>query len=161
MWSFPPLKKIQCFFFFFFATKGDGSCTFSRVYFILVAECDVEERKGGKGWRGGARHARRSEFPMETLPNHLFAPAPIKRIVDGGEAMKGTWAIEKGSRRTGVVMKGNAHDHKCSRAFSVIKDRRRRIQTIVSGAQLRGEVSGLLYLIYSSFFLFTPSCERR
>ena len=42
---------------------------------------------------------------MSFLPNRLFAPAPIKRKVDSGEAMKGTWATEKESRRTGVTMK--------------------------------------------------------
>ena len=34
-------------------------------------------------------------MPMKILPNHLFAPALIKRIVDGGEVMKGKWAIEQ------------------------------------------------------------------
>ena len=52
---------------------------------------------------------------MKFLPNRLFAPAPIKRKVDGGEAMKGTWATEKGSRRTGVAMKVDAQDHELSR----------------------------------------------
>jgi hypothetical protein len=67
---------------------------------VLLAEYGVEERKGGKGGRGGAHPVRLSELPMKFLPNHLFAPAPIKCIVDGGEVMKGTWAIEQGSRRT-------------------------------------------------------------
>jgi hypothetical protein len=57
---------------------------------VLLAEYGVEERKGGKGGRGGAHPVRLSELPMKFLPNHLFAPAPIKRIVDGGEVMKGT-----------------------------------------------------------------------
>ncbi len=33
---------------------------------------------------------------MTFLPNRLLVPAPIKRKVDGGEAMKGTWVNEKG-----------------------------------------------------------------
>ena len=72
----------------------DGPGTFSRV------RC-LEERKGGTGERGGAHPVRLSELPMKFLPNRLFAPAPIKRKVDGGEAMKRTWATEKGNRRTG------------------------------------------------------------
>ena len=72
---------------------------------VLLAECGAEERKGGKGGRGGAHPVRLSELPMKILPNHLFAPAPIKRIVDGREVMKGTRTIEHASRRTSVVMK--------------------------------------------------------
>ena len=78
---------------------------------VFLAECGVEERKGGKGGRGGARPVRLSESPIKILPNRLFAPAPIKRILDSGEVMKGTWAIEQGSRRTSVAMKVGAHDH--------------------------------------------------
>ena len=78
---------------------------------------------------------------MKFLPNHLFAPAPIKCIVDGGEVIKGTWAIEQGSRRTSVTMKVDAHDHIYSSIFTVTKDCRRRLQTIVAGARIRGEVT--------------------
>ncbi len=108
---------------------------------VLLAECGVEERKGGKGGRGGAHPAKLSELPMQILPYHLFAPASIKRIVDGGEVMKGTWAIEQGSRRTGVTMKVDAHDHIYSRTCTVTKDFRRRLQPIVAGARFRGEVT--------------------
>ena len=108
---------------------------------VLLAEYGVEERKGGKGGRGGAHPVRLSELPMKFLPNHLFAPAPIKCIVDGGEVMKGTWAIEQGSRRTSVTMKVDAHDHIYSSIFTVTKDCRRRLQTIVAGARIRGEVT--------------------
>ena len=82
---------------------------------VLLAECVVEERKGGTGGRGGAHLARLSESPMKFLPNRLFAPAPMKRKVDGGKAMKGTWATETGSRRTGVAIKLDAQDHEHSR----------------------------------------------
>ena len=54
---------------------------------------------------------------MIFLPNRLFAPAPIKRKVDGVDTMKGTWATEKGSQRTGVEMKVDAQGHKYSRIF--------------------------------------------
>ena len=86
---------------------------------VLIAEYGVEERKGGTGGRGGAHLVRLSESPMKFLSNCLFAPAPIKRKVDGGEAMKDTWATEKGSRRTGVTMKVDAQDHEHSRICSV------------------------------------------
>ena len=82
---------------------------------VLRAEYGFEERKGGKGGRGGAHPIRLNELPMKILANHLFAPAPIKRIVDGGEVMKGKWPIEQGSRRTSVAMKVDAHDHIYSR----------------------------------------------
>ena len=61
--------------------------TFSRV------RC--RGTKGGKGGRGGAHPIRLIELPMKLYRNHLFAPALIKRIVDGGEVMKGTWPIEQ------------------------------------------------------------------
>ena len=77
---------------------------------VLLAEYGVEERKGGAGGRGGAHPVRLSKLPMKFLPNCLFDPAPIKRKFDGGEAMKGTWATEKGSRRTGVTMKVDAQN---------------------------------------------------
>ena len=64
---------------------------------VLLAEYGVEERKGGTGGRGGAHPVRLSELPMKFLSNRLFAPAPIKRKVDGGEATKGTWVAKKGS----------------------------------------------------------------
>ena len=89
---------------------------------VLLAEYGVEERKGGKDGSGGAHPVRLSESPMKFLPNHLFAPAPRKCIVDGGEVMKGTWAIEQGSRRTSVTMKVDAHDHIYSSIFTVTKD---------------------------------------
>ena len=85
---------------------------------VLLAEYGVEERKGGTGGRGGAHPVRLSELPMSFLPNRLFDPAPIKFKFDGGEAMKGTWATEKGSRRTGVTMKVDAQGRKCSRMRS-------------------------------------------
>ena len=56
---------------------------------VLLAEYGVEERKGGTGGRGGAHPVRLSELPMKFLPNRLFAPAPIKRKVDGGESDEG------------------------------------------------------------------------
>ena len=89
---------------------------------VLLAEYGVEERKGGTGGRGGAHPVRHSELPMKFPPNRLFAPAPIERKVDGGEAMKGTWATEKGSRWTGVVMKVDAQDHEHSRMRYVTLD---------------------------------------
>ena len=61
-----------------------------------------------------------SELPMRFLPNRLFASAPIKRKIDGGEAMKGTWATEKGSRRTGVAMQVDAHGHRYSK--NILRD---------------------------------------
>ena len=82
---------------------------------------------------------------MNFLPNRLFAPAPIKRKFDGGEAMKDTWATEKRSRRTGVAMKVDAQGHKHSRIFSVTKNWRRRFQTKVAGARFRGDVPGQGY----------------
>ncbi len=85
---------------------------------VLLAKYGLEERKGGSGGRGGAHPVRLSELPMFFLPNCLFAPAPIKRKVDRGDTMKGTWATEKGSRRTGVAMKVDAQGHKCSRLCS-------------------------------------------
>ena len=75
---------------------------------VLLAKCGVEERKGGSGGRGGAHPVRLSESPIISPPNRLFAPAPIKRKVDGGEAMKDTWATEKESQRTGVQIKMDA-----------------------------------------------------
>ena len=87
------------------ATKADGPA-------VLLAEYDAEKRKGGTGGRGGAHPVRISELPIKFLPNRLFAPAPIKRTADGGEAMKGTWVAEKGSRQTGVSMKVDAQGHK-------------------------------------------------
>ena len=112
---------------------------------VLLAECVVEERKGGTGGRGGAHLARLSESLMKFLPNRLFDPAPIKRKFDGGEAMKDTWATEKGSRRTGVTMKVDAQGHKHSRICSVTKDWRRRFQTKVTAARFRGDVPGQGY----------------
>ena len=112
---------------------------------VLLAEYGVEERKGGAGGRGGAHPVRLSELPMNFLPNRLFDPAPIKRKFDGGEAMKGTWATEKGSRRTGMTMIVDARGHKHSRISSVTKDWRRRFQTKVAGARFRGDVPGQGY----------------
>ena len=42
--------------------------------------------------------------------------------------MKGTWAIEQGSRRTGVVMKVDAHDQIYPRTRTVTEDFGRRLQ---------------------------------
>ncbi len=53
----------------------------------------------------GAHPARLSELPVKFLPKYSFAPAPIKRKVDGGEVMKGMWSIDQGSRRTDVAMR--------------------------------------------------------
>ena len=97
----------------------------------------VEERKGGRGGRGGAHPVRLSELPMNFLSNRLFDPAPIKRKFDCGEAMKDTWATEKRSRRTGVAMKVDAQGHKHSGISSVTKDWRRRFQTKAAGARFR------------------------
>ncbi len=36
---------------------------------VLLANCGVEERKGGSGGRGGAHPVRLSESPMNFLPN--------------------------------------------------------------------------------------------
>ena len=77
---------------------------------------------------------------MKVLPIHLFAPAPIKRIVEGGEVMKGIWGIEQGSWQASVAMKVDVHDHIYSRTCTVTKDFRRRLQPVVAGARLRGEV---------------------
>ena len=62
---------------------------------------------------------------LKIFPIYSFAPALIRRIVDCGEAMKGTWAIKKRNRCTGVAMKVDAHDRKLSRARSVTKDLRK------------------------------------
>ena len=86
---------------------------------VFLAEYGAEEQKQGTGGRGGAHLVRLSELPMKFLPNRLFASAPIKRKIDGGEAMKDTWATEKRSRRTGVAMKVDAQGHKHSRICSV------------------------------------------
>ncbi len=56
---------------------------------------------------------------MIFLPNRLFAPAPIKRKVDGGGTMKDTWATDKGSQQASVEMKVDAQGHKYSRILSV------------------------------------------
>ena len=45
---------------------------------VLLAEYGVEERKGGKAGRGGARPIWLSELQMTILPTYLFAPATIK-----------------------------------------------------------------------------------
>ena len=55
---------------------------------------------------------------MKFLPIRLFAPARIKRKVDGGEAMKDTWAAEKGSRRTGAKLIVDAQGHTSSEMCS-------------------------------------------
>ena len=90
----PVLYKLGC--------RVSGGVQPQKMAPVLLAEYGVEERKGGTGGRGGANPVRLSESPMKFLPNRLFALAPIKRKVDGGEVMKGTWTAEKGSRRTGV-----------------------------------------------------------
>ena len=38
---------------------------------VLLAEYGVEERKGGKGGRGGTHPVRLSESPMKILPNFI------------------------------------------------------------------------------------------
>ena len=78
---------------------------------VLLAKYGVEERKGGPGGRGGALPVRLNEWPIIFLPIRLFAPAPIVCKVDGVDAMKDTWATKKGSKRTGVEMKVDAHGH--------------------------------------------------
>ncbi len=78
----------------------------------------------------------------EISPESFFAPAPIKRKVDGGEAMKGMWAVEKEGQRTGVTIKVDAQGHKYSRIFFVAKDWRRRLRTKVTTSRFRGEVQG-------------------
>ena len=107
---------------------------------VLLAECGFEERIGGTGGLGGAHPARLSELPMKLLPNRSFALAPIRRNIDGGQAMKGTWATEKGSRWTSVTMKVDAQGHQHSRICSVTKDCRGHFKTKVSGARFRIEV---------------------
>ncbi len=84
---------------------------------VLLAKYGAEERKGGSGGRNGAQPVWLSKSPMIFLPYRFFAPAPIKSKVDGGDTMKGTWATEKGSQRTGVEMKVDAQGHKYSRIF--------------------------------------------
>ena len=56
---------------------------------VLLATYGVEERKGGSGGRFGAHPVSLSESPIIFLPNRLFAPAPIKRKVDGGDMDEG------------------------------------------------------------------------
>ena len=107
---------------------------------ILLAEYGFEERKGGKGGRGSAYPLRLSEFTMKT-PESLICSSPDKSAYRCGEVMKGTWAIEQWSRRTGVAMKVEAHDRIYSRACTLTKEFRRRLQPIVAGARLRGEVT--------------------
>jgi hypothetical protein len=101
----------------------------------------VEERKGGRGGRGGAHPVRLSELPMKFLPNRLFAPAPIKRKFGGGGTMKGTWATEEGSQRTGVEIQVDAQGHKDPRIIPFAKDLRRRLRTKVTTSRFRGEVN--------------------
>ena len=129
------LYKLGC------RVPGSGGAQPQVMAPVLLAEYGVEERKRGEGGRDGAHPVRLSELPMKILPNHLFAPVPIKRVVDCGEAKKGTWAIEQGSRRTSVAMKVDAHDHIYSSTCTVTKDFRRCFQTIVAGARFRGEVT--------------------
>ncbi len=92
---------------------------------VLQAEYVAEERRGGACGRGGTHPVGLSESPMRFQPNHQFTLAPIKRKADGGEAMKGTWATEKGSR-AGVVIKAGTQGHKLSRVCCVTKNLRRR-----------------------------------
>ena len=80
---------------------------------------------------------RLGKSPIVLIPNRLFAPAPIKREVDGGGAIKGTWTTEKGRQRTGVEIKVDAHGHNYSRIFSVAKDCRRRLRTKVSTSRFQ------------------------
>ena len=94
------LHKLGC--------RVSGGAQPQEMALVLLAKYGVEERKGGPGGRCGVRPVRLSKLRIMFLPNLLFAPAPIKRKIDGGEAMKGTWAAEKGSRRTGVDESGCA-----------------------------------------------------
>jgi hypothetical protein len=119
------------------ATTGDGPGTFSQV------RCRGTKRGVGRARRRSPCKAQR--IANYFLPNRLFALAPIKRKVDGGDTMKDTWATEKGSQRTGVEMKVDAQGHKYSRMFSVAKDRRRRLRTKVITSRFRGEVQGQGY----------------
>ncbi len=45
---------------------------------VLLAEHGVEERKGGKGGRGGAHPVRLSELPMKFLPESFIRSSPDK-----------------------------------------------------------------------------------
>ncbi len=44
--------------------------------------------------------------------------------------MKGTWATETGSQRTGLEMKVDARDRNYSKVFSVTKDWKKRLRTL-------------------------------
>ena len=43
---------------------------------VLLAEYGLEERKGGKGGRGGAHPVRLSELPMNFLPESFIRSSP-------------------------------------------------------------------------------------
>ncbi len=43
-----------------------------------------------------------SDSPIKIILYCFFAPAPIIHKDDGGEAMKLTWATEKGNQRMGL-----------------------------------------------------------
>ena len=45
---------------------------------VLLAEYGVEERKGGKGGRGGAHPLRLSELPMKFSPESFIRSSPDK-----------------------------------------------------------------------------------
>ncbi len=51
---------------------------------ILLAEYGVEERKGGKGGRGGAYPVRLSESPMKT-PESFICSSPDKAHIDAAK----------------------------------------------------------------------------
>ena len=70
--------------------------------------------------------------------------------------MKGKWATEKGSQRTGVEMKLDAQGQRCTRIFSVTKDLRRRLRTKVAiyGSEEKIKDKGIK-------LLSAPSCERQ
>ena len=112
---------------------------------VLLAEYGVEERKGGTGGRGGAHPVRLSELPMKFLPNRLFAPAPLKRKVDGGESDEG----HVGNRERESA-DGRDDESGCAgpRALkNIIGDLRlvKAIQAKVAVARFRGDVPGQGY----------------
>ena len=97
------------------------------------------------GWARRRSSCKAQQIACEISPESLIRPSPnkaaIKRKVDGGVAMKGTWAAEKGSRRTGLAMKVDAQGHKCSIMRSDLRSEY-LLQEKVADARLRGGVQG-------------------